>query len=177
MESSSTNFTCTTKFQWSNFKQYTLPTRGEQNVPEQYLKNAKWGYSPYTGTEGYHTNSCYNEDTYFPVEFNFDHLCWVEICWNRQEEHWEAFCLAGADLGIDIPLSETRAGQPDTGRFIGKEPQIFMGDHTKAEEFLTQWNLFVGINLHNMAMQNPYQCCLLFLTYLQGPHINEWVQS
>ena len=52
-----------------------------------------------------------------------------------------------------------------------------MGDCTKAEEFLTQWNLFVGINLHNMAMQNPYQCCLLFLTYLQGPHVNEWVQS
>ena len=26
-------------------------------------------------------------------------------------------------------------------------------------------------------MQNPYQQCLLFLTYLQGPHVNEWVQS
>ena len=52
-----------------------------------------------------------------------------------------------------------------------------MGDHTKAEEFLTQWNLFVSVNLNNTAMQNPYQRCLLFLTYLQGPHVNEWVQS
>ena len=69
------------------------------------------------------------------------------------------------------------AGQPNASRFIGKEPQIFMGDCTKAEEFLTQWNLFVGVNLNNAAMQNPYQHCLLFLTYLQGPHVNEWVQS
>ena len=49
------------------------------------------------------------------------------------------------------------AGQPDSSHFIGKEPQIFTGDRTKAEEFLTQWNLFVGVNLHNTAMQNPYQ--------------------
>ena len=111
MASSSTDFVRTTKFQWSNFEQYTLPTRGEQNVPEQYLKNAKWGYSPYMGTEGYHANSRYDEETYFPVEFNFDHLCWVEIHWNRQEEHWEAFRLARADLGVDIPLSKTRAGE------------------------------------------------------------------
>ena len=123
------DFIRTTKFQWSNFKQYALPTRGEQNVPEQYLKNAKWGYSPYTGTEGYHANSRYNKDTYFPVEFNFNHLCWVEIHWNRQEEHWEAFCLAGADLGVDIPLSETRAGEyydspnpPDTPPSLPSQP-------------------------------------------------------
>ena len=109
--SSSTDFIHTTKFQWTDFEPYTLSTRGEQNIPEQYLKNAKWGYSPYTGTEGYHANSQYDEETYFPVEFNFDHLCWVEIHWNRQEEHWEAFHLAGADLGVDIPLSETRAGK------------------------------------------------------------------
>ena len=93
------DFIHTTKFQWSNLEAYTLPPpRGEQNVPEQYLKNAKWGYSPYTSTKGYHANSRYNEDTYFPVEFNFDHLCWVEICWNRHKDHWEAFCLAGMDV-------------------------------------------------------------------------------
>ena len=112
MVSSSTDFVCTTKFQWLTFKPYTLPPpRGEQNVPEQYLKNAKWEYSPYTRTEGYHANSRYDEDTYFPVEFNFDHLCWVEIHWNRHEDHWEAFHLAGTDLGPDIPLSETQAGE------------------------------------------------------------------
>ena len=24
-------------------------------------------------------------------------------------------------------------------------------------------------------MQNPYQKSMLFLTYIQGPHVNEWV--
>ena len=30
---------------------------------------------------------------------------------------------------------------------------------------------------HQHSYADPYQCCLLFLTYLQGPHVNEWVQS
>ena len=66
------------------------------------------------GTEGYHTLSIsdHNEEDQdlYPVEFNFDHLCWVEIRWN-QEGHWEAFRAAGTDLGCDIPISETRLGE------------------------------------------------------------------
>ena len=66
------------------------------------------------GTEGYNTLSIsdHNEEDQdlYPVEFNFDHLCWVEIHWN-QEGHWEAFRAAGTDLGCNIPISETRLGE------------------------------------------------------------------
>ena len=97
-----------------DFVPYTIESRGDQVVPEQYLKRARWCFSTYTGTEGYHTLSIsdHNEEDQdlYPVEFNFDHLCWVEICWN-QEGHWEAFRAAGTDLGCDIPISETRLGE------------------------------------------------------------------
>ena len=62
-------------------------------------------------------------------------------------------------------------------RFIGKEPQVFTGDCTKADEFFTQWYLFIGVNFNNPAMTNAFSRAMLFLTYLQGPHINEWVLS
>ena len=62
-------------------------------------------------------------------------------------------------------------------KFIGREPQIFEGDRSKAEEFITQWNLFVGVNYPNPAIQNPYQRSMMFLTYIQGTHVSEWVAS
>ena len=103
----------TTKNAW-DFVPYTLKSRGDQVIPEQYLKQARWCFSTYTGTERYHTLSIsdHNEEDQdlYPVEFNFDHLCWVEIRWN-QDRHWEAFRAAGMDLGCDIPISETRLGE------------------------------------------------------------------
>ena len=40
------------------------------------------------------------------VEFNFKHLCWVEVCWKCRDSQWEAFQAAVADLQLDIPLGE-----------------------------------------------------------------------
>ena len=52
---------------------------------------------------------------------------------------------------------------------------MFTGDHTKADEFFTQWNLFVGVNFNNPAMINAFSRVMLFLTYMQGPYVNKWV--
>jgi hypothetical protein len=44
-------------------------------------------------------------ERWYPVEFNFEHLCWVEIRWIENLEvggTWEAFRIAGEDLGLDI---------------------------------------------------------------------------
>ena len=105
--------TRTTKNAW-DLVPYTITSRGDQVIPEQYLKRARWCFSTYTGTEGYHTLSIleHNDEDQdlYPVEFNFNHLCWVEIRWN-QDRHWEAFRAAGTDLGCDIPISETRLGE------------------------------------------------------------------
>src|SRR5258708_12667585 len=64
-----------------------------------------------------------------------------------------------------------------TDKFIGREPQIFDGDRAKAEEFITQWNLFVGVNYPNPAIQNPYQRSMMFLTFIQGPQVSKWKES
>ncbi|KAH9056599.1 hypothetical protein EDB87DRAFT_1687262 [Lactarius vividus] len=62
-------------------------------------------------------------------------------------------------------------------KFMGKEPLVFTGDRTKVQQFLTQWELFVETNYDNPAFTLPYHKALIFLTYIQGDHVNEWVLS
>jgi hypothetical protein len=60
---------------------------------------------------------------------------------------------------------------------VGNPPLIFKGDQDKAEEFITQWQLYEGVNITNDLMRNAYQRAMLFLTYIQGPLVNEWVKG
>ena len=69
------------------------------------------------------------------------------------------------------------AGAPVTDKLVGNAPTIFQGDRTKAEDFLSQWNLYNGINYANSIMINPYQRTMLFLSYIQGPLVGEWVRG
>jgi hypothetical protein len=62
-----------------------------------------------------------------------------------------------------------------TDKLFGKEPVAFKGDRTQAEDFLTQWALYCGANRNNMALQNQYQKCMMFLTFIQGPLVQPWV--
>jgi hypothetical protein len=64
----------------------------------------------YNGIERYHAKSTAPEESsserWYPVEFNFEHLCWVEIRWIENLEvggTWEAFRIAGEDLGSILP--------------------------------------------------------------------------
>ena len=52
-----------------------------------------------------------------------------------------------------------------------------MGIRAKAEHFLTQWMLYIGINIYNTTNANYYQRSMLFLTYIQGAGVSEWVSA
>jgi hypothetical protein len=62
-------------------------------------------------------------------------------------------------------------------KLVGNTPLIFKGEHSRAEEFITQWQLYEGVNITNDLMRNAYQRAMLFLTYIQGPIVNEWVKG
>src|SRR6201996_6076634 len=49
------------------------------------------------------------------------------------------------------------APQNNNNKLIGNPPIVFTGERDKAEAFLTQWDLFVGINLHTEVMCDYYQ--------------------
>jgi hypothetical protein len=64
-----------------------------------------------------------------------------------------------------------------TDKLVGNPPTLFTGNRTKSKEFITQWEVYKGVNISNNLMCNPYQCSLLFMTYIQGPLVNKWIKS
>jgi hypothetical protein len=333
----------TTRQLWASqgpFEPYTVHGVTQQNVPEDYIKAAVWKTDIVPNR--YYAQSSAPEESgiqsWYPVEFNPEHICWVEVCWAEpagSEGYWQAFRIAGEDLGLDItqeeveghiertsginnyresiaslptthvstpsepsiirprpsphqpgsrdqeiaqtlaeslnirdPMSHTitmpvpvgtinpitghvnednvalfraigpdqadppstqgrrseppripfgwvrppmggppggfpgggghpSGGGPPGGGFpapvplppapvvpggcgdklVGNTPLIFKGERDKAEEFITQWQLYEGVNITNDLMRNAYQRAMLFLTYIQGPLVNEWVKG
>jgi hypothetical protein len=76
-----------------------------------------------------------------------------------------------------IPPAPAVGGGGRSDKLVGNTPLIFKGERSRAEEFITQWQLYEGVNITNELMRNAYQRAMLFLTYIQGPIVNEWVKG
>jgi hypothetical protein len=84
----------------------------------------------------------------------------------------------GPPGGLPMPIPPTPAiGGVRNDKLVGNTPLIFRGERSKAEEFIMQWQLYEGVNITNDLMRNAYQRAMLFLTYIQGPIVNEWVKG
>jgi hypothetical protein len=100
----------TTRELWAQqgaFKLYTIHSITQQNIPEIYLKGAVWNAQSIPAR--YHTRSSAPEESgtgnWFPIEFNKEHVCWVEVRLQEpagSKAYWQAFRIAGEDLGVDI---------------------------------------------------------------------------
>jgi hypothetical protein len=63
----------------------------------------------------YHACSSAPEESgtgnWFPIEFNEEHVCWVEVRLLEpagSEAYWQAFRIAGEDLGVDITQGDVK---------------------------------------------------------------------
>ena len=68
------------------------------------------------------------------------------------------------------------AGQ-GSDKLVGNPPEVFTGIQAKAEHFLTQWKLYISVNISKPTITNYYQRSMLFLTYIQGSGVSEWVSA
>src|SRR6266702_3245681 len=59
--------------------------------------------------------------------------------------------------------------------FQGRKLDVFTGDKALADEFLQQWQLFAITNDIERKF-TAYKTVLLFLTYIKGPDVDEWVR-
>jgi hypothetical protein len=55
------------------------------------------------------------------------------------------------------PPAPAPVQMPGTDKLMGNPPHIFTGDRTKSEEFITQWEMYEGVNISNNLMHNAYQ--------------------
>jgi hypothetical protein len=93
------------------FPTYNLDNRGPRNVPYEFTKAATW--TIIDRVEGYYSRSLIEPEVevgrYYPVEFNFEHHCWVEVHLRESTEfrsYWQAYRTAATDLGLDITQAE-----------------------------------------------------------------------
>jgi hypothetical protein len=107
----------TTRELWAQqglFEAYTIHGVPQQNIPEIYLKGAVWNAQ--ADPPRYVAQSSAPEEsgtgTWFPVDFNKEHVCWVEVHLQEpagSEAYWQAFRIAGQDLGLDITQGDVEA--------------------------------------------------------------------
>jgi hypothetical protein len=71
----------------------------------------------------------------------------------------------GGDPGQPLDNPENRL----TDKLIGREPEIFDGDRTKVEGFMTEWNVYRALNDRTRVMATPLERTMLFLTFIRGP--------
>jgi hypothetical protein len=86
---------------------------------------------------------------------------------------------AGPPGGGGDPGAVGGRGDPKqpSDKLIGREPEIFNGDRTKVETFLTEWNVYRVLNDRTRTMINPLEHTMLFLTYIRGPNIGNWIND
>src|SRR6202012_2813137 len=75
-----------------------------------------------------------------------------------------------------VGQAQALAGMLDN-KLIGSPPEIFTGDRTKTKGFLTQWEIYRGVNVRTQVMSNPYQRAMFFFTYIKGELVDEWVTN
>lgn len=64
-----------------------------------------------------------------------------------------------------------------TGRLRGDAPVKFNGNRSKSEEFMRRWDIHYGLNDNHEIMNNPYLRSMYFLSLIEGPHVDDWVND
>jgi hypothetical protein len=62
-------------------------------------------------------------------------------------------------------------------KLVGREPEIFDGTRSKTEGFLQEWNIYYGLNWGADVITTPFTRAMLFLSFIKGPNIQEWVAA
>ncbi len=78
---------------------------------------------------------------------------------------------AGPPRGVAGP----GPGQGGEHKLMGNPPQIFDGKRERTQLFLSQWEIYWGLNYQVNTMAQPYSRVLCFLSYIQGPKVQDWV--
>jgi hypothetical protein len=66
---------------------------------------------------------------------------------------------------------------PPNGKLTGMPPEVFMGNQVSSMKFLRQFKMYQAINEDVSVMQEPGKRVVTFLSFVQGPLVNNWVAT
>jgi hypothetical protein len=67
-------------------------------------------------------------------------------------------------------------GTRGDGKLGGNPPDIFNGDRAMVDQFMNQFNLYCITTLDAEQMINPMKRTALFLGFIKGPNVKDWVK-
>ncbi len=73
------------------------------------------------------------------------------------------------------PAAGPGLGQAGGAKLVGNPPQVFNGERDRTQLFLSQWEIYWGLNYMVDIMAQPYTRVLCFLSYIQGTEVQDWV--
>jgi hypothetical protein len=62
------------------------------------------------------------------------------------------------------------------GKLGGNPPDVFDGDRATVDSFMNQFNLYCITNIDAEQMVNPMKQAALFLGFIKGPNVKDWVK-
>ncbi len=68
-------------------------------------------------------------------------------------------------------------GGGGNGKLGGNPPSEFDGDHSKANTFRNQFDLYHITNIDAEQITNPMKRTALFLRFFKGPNVKDWVRK
>jgi hypothetical protein len=78
--------------------------------------------------------------------------------------------------GGGAPGGGVPGGGVHRGKLGGNPPDVFDGDRVMVDGFMNQFNLYHITNIDAEQMTNPMKCTALFLGFIKGPNIKDWVK-
>jgi len=61
------------------------------------------------------------------------------------------------------------------GAIIGRTPETFDGNRSTSKAFLHQFKTWANLNGDKDVFKDQFRKCTLFLTYIIGPDVDDWV--
>ena len=82
----------------------------------------------------------------------------------------------GGDEGAS-PGGASTGGSSGGGKLGGNPPTEFDGDRSKADKFMHQFSLHYLANIDAEQMANPMKRMALFLDFIKGSIVKDWVKG
>jgi len=85
----------------------------------------------------------------------------------------EIQAMSGPSANVQTTGNNQNTG--NRGSIIGCTPEPFGGDRSISKAFLHRFKMWANLNAEQGVFKDQFRKCTLFLTYIIGPNVDDWV--
>jgi len=86
----------------------------------------------------------------------------------------EIYTMSGPSANVQT-TGNTNQSTGNGGAIMGRAPEVFDGNRSTSKAFLHRFETWANLNGDKDVFKDQFRKCTLFLTYIIGPDIDDWV--